>query len=407
MVNRVVIAGAGHAAGQAAVTLRQRKFDGEILMVGEEPYYPYQRPPLSKKFLAGELPAERLHLKPDSFYTEAKIEVRLETRAEALSRDDKFVGLSSGDKVHYDTLILATGAVVRRLLLPGAKLPGIHYLRNIHDVDRIRDDMAPGRRLVVIGAGYIGLEVAAVACQLGLDVTVVEMESRVMSRVVSSQVSDFYEKEHRSHGVKLRLATGVTGFSGGSRVTSVILHDAEPLPADLVLIGIGIEPNVELASKAGLEVKNGIVVDDRCRTSDPDIYAIGDCTFHPNGIFGRSVRLESVHNALEQARTAAQNICGEEVRYCDVPWFWSDQYDIKLQIAGLSQGHDQTVLRGNPDSRSFSCLYLKNEMLMAVDAINCPKDFMQAKPLIAARASIPVELLANAAIALKDLGTRR
>lgn len=406
MVNRVVIAGAGHAAGQAAVTLRQKKFDGDILVVGEEPYYPYQRPPLSKKFLAGELPAERLHLKPDSFYAEAKIEVRLRTRAEAISRKDRIVSLSSGDKVHYDKLILATGAVVRRLSLPGAELPGVHYLRNIRDVDRIREDLAPGRRMVVIGAGYIGLEVAAVACQLGLDVTVVEMESRVMSRVVSSQVSDFYEREHRSHGVKLRLSTGVTGFSGGSRVTSVNLYNAEPIPADLVLIGIGIEPNVELASMAGLDVNNGIVVDDRCLTSDPHIYAIGDCTCHPNGIFGRSVRLESVHNALEQAKTAAQNICGEEVRYCDVPWFWSDQYDIKLQIAGLSQGHDQTVLRGIPDSRSFSCLYLKNRILLAVDAINCPKDFMQAKPLIAARASVPVELLANADIALKDLGAR-
>jgi 3-phenylpropionate/trans-cinnamate dioxygenase ferredoxin reductase subunit len=343
---------------------------------------------------------------PDSFYAEANIEVRLTTRVEAIDRWDKSVKLSSGDTVHYDTLILATGAVVRRLALPGTDLPGVHYLRNIRDVDRIREDMAPGRRMVVIGAGYIGLEVAAVACHLGLDVTVVEMESRVMSRVVSAQVSDFYEREHLRHGVKLRLSTGVSGFSGGSRVTSVNLHSADPLAADMVLIGIGIEPNIGLASAAGLEVSNGIVVDDRCRSSDPDIYSIGDCTFHPNAIFGRSVRLESVHNALEQARTAAQNICGEEVRYCDVPWFWSDQYDIKLQIAGLSQGHDQTVLRGNPDSRSFSCLYLKNGILIAVDAINCPKDFMQAKPLIAARASVPVESLANASIALKDLAAR-
>lgn len=403
MVNRVVIAGAGHAAGQAAVTLRQRKFAGEIVMVGEEPWYPYQRPPLSKKFLAGELPAERLHLKPDSYYGAANIDVRLETRAESISRKDKAVSLSSGETVRYDSLILATGAVVRRLSLPGTDLPGIHYLRNIHDVDVMRKDMLPGRRMVVIGAGYIGLEVAAVSRQLGLDVTVVETESRVMSRVVSSQVSEFYEKEHRSHGVELRLATGVTGFSGGSRVESVHLLRSNPLPCDLVLIGIGIEPNIGLAAAAGLEINNGIVVDDRCRTGDPDIYAIGDCTFHPNAIFGRSVRLESVHNALEQARTAAQNICGEETHYCDVPWFWSDQYDIKLQIAGLSQGYDQTVLRGAPDSRSFSCLYLKNGALIAVDAINSPRDFMQAKPLIATQAAVPVDLLADPAVALKDL----
>ena len=393
MVNRVVIAGAGHAAGQAAVTLRQKKFAGDIVMIGEEPYFPYQRPPLSKKFLAGELPADRLHLKPDSYYADAGIDVRLATRVESIDRGEKSVTLSSGDKVNYGKLIIATGAVVRRLPLPGADLPGVHYLRNIRDVDLMRRDMAPGRRMAVIGAGYIGLEVAAVARQLGLDVTVVEAEGRVMSRVVSSQVSEFYEKEHRRHGVELRLSAGVTSFSGGSRVDAVNLRGADPLPCDLVLIGIGIEPNVSLAAAAGLEISNGIVVDDHCRSSDPDIYAIGDCTFHPNAIFGRNVRLESVQNALEQARTAAQNICGEDVRYCDVPWFWSDQYDIKLQIAGLSQGYDRTVLRGDPDSRSFSCLYLKDGALIAVDAINSPRDFMQAKPLIAARTVVPVEFL--------------
>lgn len=404
MVNRVVIAGGGHAAGQAAVTLRQKKFDGEIVMVGEEPFYPYQRPPLSKKFLAGELPAERLHLKADSFYAGAKIDVRLETRVEAIDRENRFAVLSSGSRLHYDRLILATGANVRRLPLPGAELAGVHYLRNIQDVNGIRRELAPGRRMVVIGAGYIGLEVAAVARTLGLDVTVVEMESRVMSRVVSSPVSHFYEKEHRSHGVKLKLSTGVSGLSGTSRVTAVTLCNADPVPADLVLIGIGIEPNVSLAVQAGLDVNNGIVVDDHCRTGDPHIYAIGDCTSHPNDIFGRNVRLESVHNALEQAKTAAQNICGEDARYCDVPWFWSDQYDIKLQIAGLSQGHDQVVLRGDPDSRSFSCVYLKDGIVIALDAINCPKDFMQSKQLIAAKASVAVELLGNPAIALKDLG---
>ena len=406
MADRVIIAGAGHAAGQAAVTLRQKKFDGEIVMIGEEPYYPYQRPPLSKKFLAGELPVERLHLKPDSYYADAGIEVRLGTRIGAIDRRDRFVSVSSGAGLQYDTLILATGAIVRRLSLPGTDLAGVHYLRNIQDVIRIREELAPGRRMVVVGAGYIGLEVAAVACTLGLDVTVVEMEGRVMSRVVSPPVSHFYEKEHRSRGVTLKLSTGISGFSGDGRVSAVELCNAEPLAADLVLIGIGIEPQVGLATQAGLEVSNGIVVDDHCRTSDPRIYAIGDCTWHPNGIFGRSVRLESVHNALEQARTAAQNICGEDVRYCDVPWFWSDQYDIKLQIAGLSQGHDQAVLRGDPDSRSFSCLYLKNGTLIAVDAINCPKDFMQAKPLIAARASVSIGLLADPGIALKDLGAR-
>jgi 3-phenylpropionate/trans-cinnamate dioxygenase ferredoxin reductase subunit len=403
MRNRVVIAGAGHAAGQAAVTLRQKKFAGEIVVIGEEAYFPYQRPPLSKKFLAGEMQAERLYLKPAGFYADASIEVRLGTRVEAVDRGNRELTLCTGDRIAYDKLILATGAAVRRLSLPGTGLPGIHYLRTIEDVIAIREDMAGGRRLVVIGAGYIGLEVAAVARQLGLEVTVVEMQARVMSRVVSPQVSDFYEKEHRARGVTLLLSTGIGGFSGSGRVQAVRLDTGKELPADLVLVGVGIEPATKIAAAAGLETGDGIVVDDHCRTADPDIYAIGDCSSHPNAIFGRSLRLESVHNALEQARTAAQNICGEDVPYCQVPWFWSDQYDIKLQIAGLSQGYDQTVLRGNPDSRAFSCLYLQGGRLIAVDAINCPKDFMQAKPLIERRATVAAELLTDTGIALKDL----
>lgn len=403
MINRVVIAGAGHAAGQAAASLRHKKFAGEIVLIGEEPFFPYQRPPLSKKFLAGEFPAERLYVKPESFYSDANIDVRLTTCVESVNRKDKSVHLSSGDTLEYDKLILATGADVRRLSLPGAELAGVHYLRNIQDVTRMHGDMAPGRRLVVVGAGYIGLEVAAVACQLGLQVSVIEMEDRVMSRVVSPQVSEFYQKEHRRHGVTLLLSTGISGFSGDGRVDAVDLSNQDQLPADLVLIGIGIEPSVRLAKQAGLEVSNGIVVDERCRTADADVYAIGDCTFHPNSLLGRSVRLESVHNALEQAKTAAANICGEDLVYSQVPWFWSDQYDLKLQIAGLSQGYDQTILRGNPDDRSFSCLYLRNGVLVAVDAINSPRDFMQAKPLIAAHAVIDAAVITNTEIALKDV----
>jgi 3-phenylpropionate/trans-cinnamate dioxygenase ferredoxin reductase subunit len=403
MINRVVIAGAGHAAGQAAASLRHKKFAGEIVLIGEEPFFPYQRPPLSKKFLAGEFPAERLYVKPESFYSDAKIDVRLSTRVESINRKDKSVHLSSGDALEYDKLILATGADVRRLSLPGAELAGVHYLRNIQDVTRMHRDMAPGRRLVVVGAGYIGLEVAAVACQLGLQVSVIEMEDRVMSRVVSAQVSEFYQQEHRRHGVTLLLSTGISGFSGDGRVDAVDLSNQDQLSADLVLIGIGIEPSVRLAKQAGLEVNNGIVVDERCRTADADVYAIGDCTFHPNSLLGRSVRLESVHNALEQAKTAAANICGEDLIYSQVPWFWSDQYDLKLQIAGLSQGYDQTILRGIPDDRSFSCLYLRNGVLIAVDAINSPRDFMQAKPLIAAHAVIDAAMITNTEIALKDI----
>jgi 3-phenylpropionate/trans-cinnamate dioxygenase ferredoxin reductase subunit len=229
------------------------------------------------------------------------------------------------------------------------------------------------------------------------------MQDRVMSRVVSEQLSRFYESEHQARGVRFFLSTGLASFAGDDRVRAVITADGNTVPADMVLVGIGIEPEVDLAAAAGLEIDNGIVVDDRCQTSDADIYAIGDCTFHPNSLLGRSVRLESVHNALEQAKTAAQNICGVATQYSQVPWFWSDQYDLKLQIAGLSQGYDQTVMRGDPATRSFSCLYLQNGTLIAVDAVNCPRDFMQAKALIGNHAAIAAERLADCNTALKDM----
>ncbi len=404
MGKTVAIVGAGHAAGQVVATLKQKNFDGKILLIGEEAWLPYQRPPLSKKFLAGELPAERLHFKPESFYDDPSIEIRLNTRIEAVDRGGKTLRTLSGETLLFDKLVFATGTRPRLLDLPGVDLAGIHYLRTIADVNGIKDELKNSAKLAIVGAGYIGLEVAAVASQLGADVTVIEMEERVMSRVVSPKISAFYQKEHTDHGVILRLSTGISGFSGNGRVTAIDLADGDQVETDLVVIGIGVVPNSELASDAGLDVDNGIVVDDRCRTSDPDIFAVGDCTHHPNDILGRRVRLESVHNALEQAKTAASNICGEELCYAQVPWFWSDQYDIKLQIAGLSQGYDDTILRGDPDSRSFSCLYLRDGALIAVDAVNSPKDFMQSKALIAAHAVIDPELLGNAEVELKNMG---
>jgi 3-phenylpropionate/trans-cinnamate dioxygenase ferredoxin reductase subunit len=403
MGDTIIIAGAGHAAGQVVATLRQKKFDGAIILIGEEPWLPYQRPPLSKKFLAGEFPAERLHFKPESFYDDPGIEVRLETRIDAVDCGSKTLQTADGETLAYDKLVFATGARPRLLDLPGADLDGIHYLRTIADVTSIRSQLIKGARLVIIGAGYIGLEVAAVASQLGADVTVIEMEDRVMSRVVSPQISEFYQKEHSAHGVKLKLSTGISGFSGDTQVTAVDLANGDQVAADLVVIGIGVVPNTGLASEAGLDVDNGIVVDDHCQTSDSDIFAVGDCTNHPNDILGRRVRLESVHNALEQAKTAASNICGDESCYAQVPWFWSDQYDLKLQIAGLSQGYDRAIVRGDPDSRSFSCLYLRDGQLIAVDAVNSPKDFMQSKALIAAHAVIDPDLLANAENELKNM----
>jgi len=400
---RVVIAGAGHAAGQIVASLRQNKFAGQIVLVGDEPHLPYQRPPLSKKFLAGELAAERLYVKPASFYEDAKVELHLDTKISAIDRKAKCLNIEDGEDIAYDKLVLALGSRVRQLAVDGSDLRHVHYLRSIADVDGIRENLEPGRRLVVIGAGYIGLEVAAVAQQAGLDVTVIEMADRVMSRVVSAETSDFYQIEHTSQGVKFRLSAGVTALNGKKRVKSVTTSDGEDVPADFVVIGVGILPNTELATDAGLDVENGIVVDDHCQTSDPDIYAVGDCTVHPNSIYGQQLRLESVHNALEQAKTASANLCGKDVSYTQVPWFWSDQYDLKLQIAGLSEGYDEVVIRGNPAERSFSCLYLRDSRLIAIDAINAPRDFVQSKQLIANQAVISPEKLADPEMALKDL----
>jgi 3-phenylpropionate/trans-cinnamate dioxygenase ferredoxin reductase subunit len=404
MAGTIAIVGAGHAAGQAVATLKQKKFDGRIVLIGDEPYLPYQRPPLSKKYLAGEMPAERLYVKPAAFYDDAQIQLRLKTRVTSLDRTARQLTTVGNEQIGYDKLILATGSRVRKVAVEGSHLDGIHYLRGIADVDGIRTAVSKGARVVIVGAGYIGLEVAAVCRQLGLDVTVVEMADRVMSRVVSPEVSDFYQRTHRSHGVRLLLSAGLSAFGGDSRVRSVITSDGQTLAADFVVVGVGILPNAELAESAGLVVNDGIVVNDQCQTSDPDIYAVGDCTSHPNAIYDRRLRLESVHNALEQAKTAASNICGVETHYSQVPWFWSDQYDLKLQIAGLSDAYDDAVLRGNPETARFSCLYLQKGILIAVDAVNAPKDFVQSKALIANRVRIDPERARNINVALKDLG---
>lgn len=403
MVDTIVIAGAGHGAGQVVATLKQKKFAGKIILIGDEAQLPYQRPPLSKKFLSGHLDAERLHFKPASFYDDPRIDVHLNTTIERIDRAGKNVCTSDGGEFSYDKLVLAFGSRVRKIEVPGHDLPGIHYLRSITDVEAIRSKMSGNKNVVIVGAGYIGLEVAAVCRQQGLDVTVIEMADRVMNRVVSPNVSDYYQLEHTKHGVKLLLSTSLAAFEGKRRVRRAITDDGQEIPADFAVIGVGILPNTEIAEAAGLDVIDGIVVDDTCRTADTDIYAIGDCTSHPNTIYGRLLRLESVHNALEQAKTAASNICGVESHYSQVPWFWSDQYDLKLQIAGLSEGYDDVVLRGDPSNGSFACCYLKDGVLIAVDAINSPRDFMQSKTLIAECAKIDRDKLADAELALKDL----
>lgn len=398
-----LVIGAGHAAGQLVSSLRQKGWEGRIVLVGEEPWVPYQRPPLSKKYLAGELERSRLYFKPPAFYEEAGVELRLSARVTGLDTAARRAVLADGGEIGWDHCVIATGARVLRLPVAGAGLSGIHYLRTIGDVDAIRARFAAGSRLAVVGAGYIGLEVAAVAVSAGLTVTVLELADRVMSRVVSPAVSDFYAQEHLRHGVQLRLGEAVAGFEGEGEVGAVITAGGERVPADFVVVGIGIEPVTDIAAAAGLACDDGILVDEYCRTAAEGVYAIGDCTRHPNGIYGRDIRLESVHNALEQAKTAAAGICGDAPPYNQVPWFWSDQYDLKLQIAGLAEGYDQLVMRGDPAARSFACFYLAGGRLLAVEAVNSPREFMLSRPLIAAGATPPAGALADPDVSLKDL----
>lgn len=402
MTDTIAIVGAGHAAGQAVISLRQFGFEGRIVLLGEEPYPPYQRPALSKAFLAGELEQERLYVKPQAFYAEKQVDLRLSTRVESIDPGRRRLVTADGDTVAWDRLLLTLGSAVRRIPVPGGELAGVHYLRNIDDVRAIQPGFRPGARLVVVGGGYIGLEVAAVAVKHGLEVTVVEAADRLMARVVCPEVSAFYRELHERAGVRLLLGTAVQGLVGETHVTAV-RTGAGDLPADLVIVGIGVAPVTGLAEAAGLACEDGICVDEYARSSHPDVLAAGDCTRHPNALLGRRLRLESVHNALEQARTAAATLCGEERPYNQVPWFWSDQYDVKLQIAGLAQDYDRVVLRGDPAGGSFSACYLRGDELVALDAVNGPRDFMQAKKLLAERARVDLSRLPDAAIALPDV----
>lgn len=399
----VVIVGAGHAAGQAALSLRQKGHIGRIIMLGDESCVPYQRPALSKKFLAGEIDVSRLYFRPEKFYAEHAIELRSGTRVAALNPVSHSLTLESGEQIGYDKLLLTTGSRVRRLPVPGHDLPGVHYLRSIADVEAIRPEIRPGARLVIVGGGYIGLEVAAVTVRLGLHVTVLETEGRVMNRVVAPEVSQFFQELHRSEGVQIELGRRVEEIEGTEHVSGVRCSGGHAVPADLCIIGIGIVPNIELAEAAGIRCSNGIVVDEYCQTSAPNILAAGDCTRHPNTVLGRHLRLESVHNAIEQGKTAAATICGERIAYSQVPWFWSDQYDVKLQIVGLSDGYDQFVMRGDPATRSFAAFYLQQGKLLAVDAINSPREFMLGKKLIAAGAWPDRKALADTAMDFRQL----
>lgn len=398
----VVIAGAGQAAAQLAFSLRAEGYGGPITIVGDEPYPPYQRPPLSKKFLMGEMDEERLLIRPEAWYAQAGVTLRLGRRVTAIDRALKHAVLDDGTALGYDMLALTTGSRVRKLTVPGAGHKAIHYLRGIDDVNAIRAGFQKGRHLAVIGAGYIGLEVAAVAARSGLQVTVIEAMSRCLQRVTSPPVSAFFQSVHEAEGVTFRFGTSVQGFSDASgRLT--VETSAGPLAADLAVAGIGILPEVELASAAGLAADNGITVDEFGRTLDSAIYAAGDCTNHPNALLGRRVRLESVQNAIDQAKAAAAAMAGKPRPYAEVPWFWSDQYDLKLQTAGLFAPDDQIVLRGAPQSRKFAAFYLRGGVVAAVDAVNAAPEYLTGRQWIAKGVRPDPAGLGDPAVPLKSL----
>jgi len=396
----MVIIGCGQAGGQAAASLRQEKYEGPITMIGQEPYIPYQRPPLSKQYLSGEQEKEKLSLRQESFYSEKEINLKLETSVLSLDPHKKELQLENDETVTYDKLLVATGGRPRKLEVDGHTLKGIHYLRNIDDVDAIKTQMSISQNLVIVGGGYIGLEVASVAIKKGLTVSILEMESRILERVTTEEMSAFYHQLHTDEGVNILTSTQAKAFKGSETVESVACGDHE-IPADLVIVGIGILPNTEMAEAAGLETNNGLVVDEHCRTSNEHIFAAGDCTNHPNPILNRRLRLESVPNAMEQGRVAASNMLGGSKSYASMPWFWSDQYEHKLQMVGFSKDSDQSVVRGDMASKSFTVFYLKDDSIIAADSVNNPKEFMASKQLVGKKASI--EALADTSIELKTL----
>jgi 3-phenylpropionate/trans-cinnamate dioxygenase ferredoxin reductase subunit len=401
-MNDVVIIGAGQAGGQTALSLRQLGFDGKITMIGEEAYVPYERPPLSKGFLAGDVPEERLFMRPAALYAEKNITWLNNATVAHIDRVGKTVHLADGQRLPYAKLVLATGGRVRKMECPGADLPGVHYLRNIEDVRGFRGKLVSGVKLVIVGGGYVGLEVAAVAIKRGCKVTVIEALPLVLNRVTAPEMSLFYADVHRAAGVDIRTSTLVTAFEGAGKVERVVTSNGT-LEADLAIVGIGIVPNVELAQAAELAVDNGIMVDEYTRTADPDIFSAGDCTNHFNVALGERLRLESVPNALAQGKAAALAIMGRPEPVTEVPWFWSDQYDLKLQMTGLSKPGDQIVIRGSMAERKFSACYLRDGVFVACQSVNMAKDFIQSKKLIATRVRPDPARLADPAVALKDL----
>lgn len=399
-----LVIGAGHAAAQLVASLSQEGWAGRIVLVGEEASLPYNRPPLSKTFLCGEKSAAELLIRPRAGYAKLQVETRLGRRAVRLDRKERHVLLDDGETLRYDKLALTLGGRPRRLGLPGEELEGVCYLRTIDDVERIRRHVTPGARALIVGGGYIGLETAAMLRQLGLEVIVLEMSERVLCRVTAPEVSAFYARVHQEEGVRILCGARLKALHGTGRVREALCESGERFPADLVVVGVGIEPNTELARQGGLTVEDGgIAVDGACRTSDPDIVAAGDCTWHFNRLYGRHLRLESVQNAMDQARVAAATLCGKPMEYNALPWFWSDQFDLKLQIAGLGAGYDELVVRGDiARGRKLAAFYLKDGRVIAVDAVNRPQEFMLGKRIIAAGLPVDKARLADESVPMKE-----
>jgi 3-phenylpropionate/trans-cinnamate dioxygenase ferredoxin reductase subunit len=401
----VVIIGAGHGGGSMVSSLRQAGHAGKIVMIGDEPIVPYHRPPLSKAYLQGEVSQDSLKLRPDHFYAEAGVELKLGASVTAIDTTARMVHIANDAPIAYDILVLATGSRARRLEIPGADLAGIHYLRTVADADALRDAIGPGRRLAIVGGGYVGLEAAASALALGADVMLIEREARLLARVACEPLAAFFDAYHRDRGVNIVTGVEVQDFTGDAAVTGLQLSDGREMACDAVLVGVGGIPCDDLARSAGLACENGVVVDEMARTSVAGVYAIGDMTWRPLPLYGgRRFRLESVPNAAEQARCATAHILGKAPPAPEVPWFWSDQYDLKLQIAGIPFDSHRLVVRGSIDTGRFAIFHLAEDgTVLAVEAVNMPQEFMAGRMLIGARRSVDADRLADLAVSMKEI----
>ena len=402
MENLVVI-GAGQSAIQCITSLKKEGYEGSITLVGEEEHLPYQRPPLSKGFLDDSINKERLYFKKLDFFTENKIQLKLGISATSVDIENNLVNLSDEEKLHFDKLVFATGSRVRLLDFPGNDLDNIHYLRGLDDAENIKKGLEKSKHLVVIGAGYIGLEVAAIASEKGVKVSIVEMADRVMSRTVDPQISDYYLNLHQNNGVKLKFNTSLEEIKGQRQVESVVCSDGTSINTDMVIIGAGVIPNTEIAQNSGVSCENGILVDEFGRTNFKNVFACGDCTSHPNKLLNMQLRLESVHNAMEQSKAVAMSVLDKPAEYSQIPWFWSDQYDHKLQIVGISGSHDTVTMRGSADASKFMLFYTRGEELVAVDAVNNPKDFLICRKLVANKVKIKTDMISDLNLNLNDL----